>query len=282
MDMLKHLNDAVAYIEDHLDEELCMDALARIACVSADGFSRYFSYMTGVTIHEYIRRRRLTLAAYDLRQSGAKVLDVALKAGYNSADAFTKAFVRQHGISPKEARNPACPLKVYPPVSFHIIIKGAKEMDYRLIETDAIEVYGVSRQLSASERFEARNTMWDEKKDYLPLNVSAEWEGVWYGIWDAGKYAIAREKADATGKNLEDSVIPAGLYAAFRTERGGRAEEELRKLHDLIFDSWLPDSGYEQTADFEVEVYHLFSDREVRRKNRYYEIWIPVRRLPAV
>lgn len=123
MDILKCLNAAITYVEANLCNEIDLDKLAQIACVTKDSFIRFFSYMTGMTLHEYIRCRRLTLAAYDLQANTSKVIDVAVKYGWDSADAFAKAFTRQHGITPTQARNPHQPLKIYLPASFYIMIK---------------------------------------------------------------------------------------------------------------------------------------------------------------
>jgi len=146
MDMLKQLNAAIAYIESNLCDEIDLDAVAVIACVTKDSFVQFFSYMTGMTLNEYIRRRRLTLAAYELQKNNNKVIDIAIKYGWDSADAFNKAFIRQHGITPTMARNPHESLKIYPPASFYIMIKGAKEMNFRIIELEQTEVFGVSKQ----------------------------------------------------------------------------------------------------------------------------------------
>ena len=91
MDMLEQLNAAVMFIEANLCKEISMDEVAGIACVSKDSFVRFFSYMTGMTVKEYIRRRRLTLAAFDFQNSNSKVIDVASKYGWESADSFAKA-----------------------------------------------------------------------------------------------------------------------------------------------------------------------------------------------
>ena len=96
MDILQQLNDAAAYIETNLCGQVVLKELAQIACVTQDSFLRFFSYMTGMTLNGYIRRRRLSLAAYELRESNIKVIDAAVKYGYDSADSFTKAFVKQH------------------------------------------------------------------------------------------------------------------------------------------------------------------------------------------
>ena len=288
MNMLKQLNEAIEYIEQNLCAEFDLDEAARLACVTADSFIRFFSYMTGMTLNEYVRRRRLTLAARDLQYSDAYIVDIAIKYGYDSAAAFSRAFAKQHGITPSLYRKNGGSLKVYPPASFHILIKGAKEMDFRIIELEDTEVYGVSKQYEGQgyqTREELRHSMWADDCDDVPGKLcegswnqpgSTSYDGIWYGVWRDGKYMIAREEVDTKIDKLEVRKIPAGTYAAFKTECGGLAWEEFPKLFELIFDSWLPASEYRQKYDLIVEVLHLWTDRDLRRKNRYYEVWIPV------
>lgn len=288
MNMLKHLNAAIEYIEANLCSELDLDIAAGIACVTTDSFVRFFSYMTGMTLVEYIRRRRLTLAAQDLQQSKTPIIDIATKYGYDSAAAFSRAFTKQHGITPSLYRKQGGSLRVYSPASFYIMIKGAKEMDFRIIELEEIVVLGVSKQYEGQgykTREELRHSMWANNCDDVPGQLceggwncsgSTSYDGAWYGIWQDGKYMISRERADVKTNELEMRIIPAGKYAAFRTEQGGCAWEEFPKLFELILDSWLPASAYKQKCDLVIEVLHLWTDRDLRRKNRYYEVWIPV------
>ena len=288
MNMIKQLNAAIEYIEANLCAEFDLDTAAGIACVTADSLARFFSYMTGMTLTEYVRRRRLTLAAQDLRHGKAMVVDIAVKYGYDSAAAFSRAFEKQHGITPSAYRKSGGELKIYSPASFHIIIKGAKEMDFRIIELEDTAVYGVSKPYDEriyKNREELRNSMWSDEFDDVPRQLcEGEWnqpgntayDGVWYGVWQNGRYMIARERSDVKTDQLERRMIPAGTYAAFRTERGGVAWKEFPKLFELIFDSWLPSSGYRQKGDLAIEVLHLWTDHDIRQKNRYYEVWIPV------
>ncbi len=276
--MLKQLTDAMRFVEENLQSEIDFEEVSKIACVTKDSFMRFFSYMTGMTLKEYVRRRRLTLAAYDVQAGKEKIVDIAVKYGYESPDAFRRAFTLQHGITPMTLRRHGGTISPYPPVSFHIMIKGAEKMNCKVEMVSALDVYGVSREFGtcAAERFEAEHHMWAQDLDFVPGKICEGFDGVWYGIWDKGRYAIAREKEDVSGEKLEKQSIPAGLYAKFITEKGGYAGDALPRLRDLIFNSWLPDSGYKLSGDYEVEVYHLCTDREKRRKNRYYEIWIPV------
>ena len=277
MDILRQLNDAITYIESNLCNDINMDELVRIACVTADSFMRFFSYMTGMTLNEYIRRRRLTLAAYELRNTDYKVIDIAIKYGYGSADTFSKAFVKQHGTTPTLARNSNQSIKVYPPASFYIMIKGAKKMDFRIIKTKEKSLCGLSKQFTgvAADRFLQEHIMWADHHDDIQNKVCTHVPGLWYGIWNNGIYSIAKKTEEISKNGLEEIIIPAGTYAAFSTGFGGFAGDELPKLRELIFDSWLADSGYEQTYDYEVEVYHLYQKTE--KHKRHYEIWIPVK-----
>ena len=288
MDMLNRLNNAIQYIEQHLCEDIDINEAAQIACVTKNSFMRFFSYMTGMTINEYIRRRRLSCAAYELQNTNLKVIDIAVKYGYDSADAFTKAFFKQHHITPSQAREHIKSLTIYPPASFHIIIKGAKEMDFRIINISETKIFGVSKNFDQNEfqtREALRHTMWDEKLENIPAMIcEGNWneadnhayDGIWYGVWSGGKYMIAREKEYAKTEHLEKYIIPAGRYAAFTTKKGTLAWEELPKLLDLIMESWLPSSGYSLRSDDIIETYHLWTNHDMRKKNRYYEIWIPI------
>lgn len=277
MDILKRFNDAIKYLEANIRDEINMDELSQIACVTKDSFIRFFSYMSGMTLSEYIRRRRLSLAAYELRNSQIKVIDTAVKYGYNSADAFTKAFVKQHGILPTQARDWRQPIKIYPPVSFHMIIKGAEEMTFRMMETEPINLRGLSKDFSgdAAARFEQEHIMWALEQDEYLERVSVKIPGIWYGIWDNGTYWIAKPENEANTTATNPLTVPAGTYAVFTTECGGFAGDELPKLRELIFDSWLPDSGYTVANDYEIEVYHLCPNKE--KGKRHYEIWIPIK-----
>lgn len=112
--------------------------------------------------------------------------------------------------------------------------------------------------------------------EHYPEKICNGYDGIWYGIWDNGNYSIARNEADVEYNNLQRITIPSGKYAVFTTEKGGYAGTELPRLHDLIFNSWLPNTNYKIKKEYIVEVYHLATDRVERRKNRYYEMWIPI------
>lgn len=282
------LLSAFAIIETNLCTGFDIDEAARLARVTADSFIRFFSYMTGMTLTEYVRRRRLTLAAQNLQHSNDYIIDIAIKYGYDSAAAFSRAFAKQHGITPSAYRKNGGSIKVYPPASLHIMIKGEKEMDFRTIELPDIKVYGASKQYEGQgykTPEELRHSMWADDCDDVPAELcegswnhlgSTSYDGVWYGVWQDGKYMIARERADVKDTAFKMRIIPAGTYAAFKTECVGLAWEEFPKLFELISDSWIPASAYRQKCPLAIEVPHLWTDRSLRQKKRYYEVWIPV------
>lgn len=294
MDLLKQLNSAVLYLEEALlsGNQLDLAKAARYVCLSTSSFQRLFSSLVNMPLAEYIRRRKLTLAADDLRQTPCSVLEIAVKYGYKNGDAFSRAFRAQHGISPSAYRKNGGTLKLYPPVSFQISIQGAREMNFRLIDLKETVLYGVAKEYDPQiypTREALRGVMWDEKSENVPGKISrGEWnhpvnrhfDGVWYGIWKDGKYFIGREKANVSFDSLESWALPAGQYAAFSTKPGGLAWEDIPLLTKEVEHAWLPSSGYRLADERIIEVYHLWTDHEVRRKNRYYEIWVQVEEQP--
>ena len=147
MEWVERLNQSMGYIEEHLTDEIDYEQLGRIACCSAYHFQRMFTYMAGVTLAEYIRRRKMSLAAVDLQGGNAKIIDVAEKYGYHSPTAFNRAFQSIHGIAPSAVRKEGVSVKTFPPVSFKISVKGAVEMDYRIETKEAFRITGISAPL---------------------------------------------------------------------------------------------------------------------------------------
>lgn len=144
MEWLARMNRAIEYVEANLTGEIKLSEVARMACCSSYQFQRMFSFITDVTLAEYIRRRRLTLAALELQHDGtAKVIDVALKYGYESPVSFARAFHALHGITPAIARQDGIALKAYPRLSFLITIKGVEAMNYRIETKESFEVFGI-------------------------------------------------------------------------------------------------------------------------------------------
>ena len=278
MEWIERLNDAVGYIEEHLTEEIDYERLGKIACCSSYHFQRMFTYMAGVPLSEYIRRRRMSLAAVDLQSTGIKIIDVAGKYGYNSPTAFNRAFQSVHGIAPSAVKNEGVSVKSFPPVSFKIIVKGVEEMNYRIETKDAFRIVGVSVPLEKDieKNFAVIPRKWQEivmngtlqkltgLMDTQPMGVLGVSTCNDTEPW---RYYIAVASSQ-TDRDLEEYTVPAATWAVFP---GTGTNQSIQELERRIVTEWLPTSGYEYGNAPDVEVY-LNPDPQ----NAQYEVWIPV------
>ena len=278
MEWIERLNDAVGYIEEHLTEEIDYERLGKIACCSSYHFQRMFTYMAGVPLSEYIRRRKMSLAAVDLQSTGIKIIDVAGKYGYNSPTAFNRAFQSVHGIAPSAVKNEGVSVKSFPPVSFKIIVKGVEEMNYRIETKDAFRIVGVSVPLEKDieKNFAVIPRKWQETAvngtlqkltglmDTQPMGVLGVSTCNDTEPW---RYYIAVASSQ-TDRDLEEYTVPAATWAVFP---GTGTNQSIQDLERRIVTEWLPTSGYEYGSAPDVEVY-LNPDPQ----NAQYEVWIPV------
>ena len=132
MEWLKRINNAIDYIEHNLDSDISYDEAAQIACCSTYYFQRMFSYITGISLAEYIKRRRMTQAAFELQRTNKRVLEIALKYGYTSPTSFNRAFQNVHGISPVAAKDIGNTLNAYPAIRFSVNITGGSAISYHI------------------------------------------------------------------------------------------------------------------------------------------------------
>ena len=278
MEWIERLNDAVGYIEEHLTEEIDYERLGKIACCSSYHFQRMFTYMAGVPLSEYIRRRRMSLAAVDLQSTGIKIIDVAGKYGYNSPTAFNRAFQSVHGIAPSAVKNEGVSVKSFPPVSFKLIVKGVEEMNYRIETKAAFRIVGVSVPLEKDieKNFAVIPRKWQETvmngtlqkltglMDTQPMGVLGVSTCNDTEPW---RYYIAVASSQ-TDRDLEEYTVPAATWAVFP---GAGTNQSIQELERRIVTEWLPTSGYEYGSAPDVEVY-LNPDPQ----NAQYEVWIPV------
>jgi len=146
VDSLSYLNKAMEYIEEHLTEDIDFSEISKIACCSEYHFKRMFSFLSGIGLSEYIRRRRLTLAALDLRDESLRIIDIAVKYGYDSDDSFSRAFRAMHGVLPSEVRKSNIQLKAYPRMTFQLSINGGCEMKYRIVEKGPFNIVFSKKQ----------------------------------------------------------------------------------------------------------------------------------------
>lgn len=264
MEWINRLNSAIGYIEEHLTEEIDYEQLAQIACCSAYHFQRMFAYMANMPLSEYIRRRRMSLAAVDLQSGEERVIDVALKYGYNSPTAFNRAFQTVHGIAPSAVKKDGVSVKSYPPISFKIIIQGVQEMNYRIEKKDAFRIVGVSAPLEndIEKNFAVVPQMWqrvavDGTVNRLVGMMNTDVKGVLgvsaCGSEDEWKYYIAVASDVPAGEGMEEYTVPAFTWAVFSGE--GVCPQAIQELEQRIVTEWLPTSGYEYDNGPDVELY---------------------------
>lgn len=279
LDWVKQLNIAIRYIEDHLTGTIEYDELAKMLCCSTYQFQRMFAFMNNVPLSEYIRRRKLSLAVADI-QKGERVIDVALKYGYSSPTAFSRAFQCLHGITPSEARKKGTLLKTYPPISFKLTITGTEELTYRIEERSAFEVAGVSMLLDKSleKNFCTVPQFWDNavqdgtlaKLNSLDKGGVCDLLGISVcGDYETWKYYIAVATSEIAKFEFEKLIIPASKWAIFS---GKGTNVSLQDLERRVITEWLPFSGFEYGNAPDIERY-IQADPE----NAEYEYWLSIR-----
>lgn len=278
MEWIERLNSTINYIEEHLTKEIKYEDLGKIACCSAYHFQRMFTYMAGMSLSEYIRKRKMSLAAVDLQGGNAKIIDIAQKYGYNSPTAFNRAFQTVHGIAPSLVKSEGVSFKSFPPLVFKISVKGVEEMNYRIESKDAFRIIGISQPIykDIEKNFEIVPKMWQDAAtngtiqklagvmDTTPmgfLGVSACNDEVQWKYF----IAVASSKTD---NGLEEYIVPAATWAIFS---GTGTNQSIQELEQRIVTEWLPTSGYEYANAPDIEVY-LNPDPQ----NAQYEVWIPV------
>lgn len=278
MEWIERLNKTISYIEEHLAEEISYDELAHIACCSSYHYQRIFAYMAGIPLSEYIRRRRMSLAAIDLQSGNKKIIDIGMKYGYASPTAFNRAFQSVHGIAPSIAKKGGTTIKSYPPISFKLTVKGVEELSYRIETKDSFRIVGASFPLDKEieNNFIAVPQMWQnaaingtfEKITPLMNNQPMGVLGVSVcNNKEEWQYFIAVSSSIDTDNSLDEYIIPACTWAIFSGIGTGISIQELERR---IITEWLPTSGYEYDNAPDMEVY-LNPDPN----NMQYEVWIP-------
>ncbi|MEJ9116251.1 AraC family transcriptional regulator [Bacillus paramobilis] len=287
MDSLKNMNAAMQYIENTLTDEIDFKEVAKIAYCSEYHFKRMFSFLAGISLSEYIRCRRLTLAAFELKDSDAKVIDVAIKYGYNSPDSFARAFQNLHGITPSEARNSSRSLKAYSPMTFQLSIQGGNEMNYRIEEKEPFQIIGITKRVPIV--FNGVNeeiaSMWkslnpDSIQTLKSLSnmepngiISASTnfsEGRMEEKGELDHYIGVASTKDCPAQFAQLEVA-ASTWAIF--EAVGPFPETLQNVWGRIYSEWFPSSNYELAKGPEI----LWNEqKDVSSPNFKSEIWIPV------
>ena len=287
MDILTQLNRAMEYIEAHIDDDLALGDVAGVTAYSPYHFGRLFYYIADMPLSEYIRKRKLSLAAIQLQSGGAKVIDLAVWYGYDSADSFTRAFVKQHGVTPSGARKAGVNLTIFPPLTFQIKIKGVQAMNWRIEEKEAFEVFGIERIFRNDETGKVPE-FWTEchnngeyerlfqaaggvKATRGPCVVNAV-----CGYCEPGENtfpymlcALLKDGCKTDGFKVVQ--IPKATWAIFRSEESDTIGLQIPQLFGRAYSEWLPSSGYDKARGPDMEIYGIADC------GKYYEeVWLPV------
>ena len=284
MDWIIGLQKAIDYIEDNLTETIDYETVAAQSFSSSYHFQRVFSILCGFTIGEYIRNRRLSLAGTELATSNAKVIDIALKYGYESPDSFAKAFQKFHGILPSQARNDGSNLRSFSRLVLKFTLEGGTIMNYKIVEKEDLFLIGLSKNCVGSPT-NVDDTYAETKEHWLSTRNQRKklksFRGinpVWYDIYsdfenDNFTHTIAVESACKIGDSeLQIIKIPAHQYAVFETNRCESPDDEWPLLMKKIVSEWMPTTDYELSQHPLINKLYFENDHS----KRYMEIWIPI------
>ena len=287
MNWIAGIQHVIDYIEETITEELDYDEIAKRACSSSFHFQRVFGILCGCTLGEYIRARRLTLAGIELAASSAKVIDIALKYGYDSPESFGRAFAKFHGITPSQARAAGANLKSFSKLSVKLVLEGGHIMDYRIEEKEAFKVIEKRRSFSTKEDANLKEIpqFWASSKADGTIGILCDYcggsafgsriLGICYGdgCSDEFSYSIAASYSGKTPvpDGFRINEIPARTWAIFKCK--GAMPGAIQDLWRRIYTEFFPASDYMPKNDIDFEAY---PDGDISSPDYESEIWIAV------
>ncbi|MDL2218105.1 AraC family transcriptional regulator [Christensenellaceae bacterium OttesenSCG-928-M15] len=282
---LKQMNEALVYMEENLTNEIDFEHVARIAGCSQYHFRRMFSYLAGMPLGEYIRCRKLSVAG-ELLRGGSKVIDCAVLLGYESADAFSKAFQGMHGIPPSEAKRSKATLKAFPPMSFQLTIRGGMRMEYRIVHNSPFRIVGYKKRITL--QFEGVNKQMDTLVQKPTPESIRELKGL-CNIEPSGMLSVSANFSERTTEGTEldqyigvATTLPApDGYDVLEVDEAdwavftvvGPFPKAMQDTWARIYAEWLPSSEYQLTGGPEL-LWHESPD--LTKPDCKSEIWIPV------
>ncbi len=271
---IEGFQESIDFIEQNLTEELDIEAIAGKAVLSPFYYQRIFGALCGMTVGEYIRARRMTLAAQELNGKDVKVIDIAVKYGYDSPDSFAKAFQKFHGITPSQAKEPGAPLRSFAPLHIKITMEGGTMMDYRIVEKAPFTIVGVKRPFNSDTSYQEIPKFWDEwlaQGEKRPImgtfGVCLDMKGKDFDYWIADLYFPWEDIPEG----CETRVIPGSAWAQFPCTM-----KTLQDTNTKIWSEWLPAlQGYSLAGEYDIEVY--LPPEEGSDEMKVY-IWVPLKK----
>lgn len=270
------LQNAIVFIEKNLTEDITVKDIAEKACVSEFHFQRVFSALCGFSVAEYIRNRRLALAARELAGNDAKVIDVAIKYGYDSPDSFARAFTRFHGITPSAAKEKGALLRDFAPLKIILSLEGGTMMEYRIEQKAAFTVMGRKRSFNVETAYQEIPKYWEEllkdgKEEIIKgmFGLCIDLNGSEFDYLIADIYLPWHEVPEG----YETRTLPAGTWAVFPCKL-----KDLQDTNTRMWKEWLPNcKDYRLVGNYNIEMYAPPCEEGMGES--YCELWLPIERV---
>lgn len=284
MNWMECIGEAINYIEAHITEELTVEGIAKKVFLSPYYFQKGFAMLCGFTVAEYIRCRRLALAGSELVASDHRIIDIALRYGFDSPDSFTKSFTRFHGATPTAVRKYGATVKSFAPLKIKFALEGGYSMEYKIVEKEAFTVIGLSRVFQYEEALESVPKLWAEFMQMTDgsaicsrygVNIDESMSGNQFEYLIADNYHAAMDIPEG----FVTKVIPKFTWAIFTCK--GAMPQSMQEVNKKIFSEWLPNcTDYEIAAGYCIEMYHDPAKYPNGTQDNDYlsEMWIPVKR----
>ena len=275
---IEGFQESIDFIEQNLTEELDTANIAAKAALSPFYYQRIFGALCGMTVGEYIRARRMTFAAQELSREDVKVIDVAVKYGYESPDSFAKAFQKFHGITPSQAREAGAPLRSFAPLHIKITMEGGTMLDYRIVEKAPFTIVGTKRRFNSDTSYQEIPKFWAEymgQGEKCPImgtfGVCVDLGDKDFDYWIADLY----KPWEDIPEGCDTYQIPGSLWAQFICK--GALPDSLQSVNTRIWTEWLPAlQGYELAGKYNLEVYGSPSENP---DDYISYIWIPLKKV---
>ena len=271
---IEGFQDSIDFIEQNLTNDLDIKDIADKAALSPFYYQRIFGALCGMTVGDYIRARKMTLAAQELIKSEVKVIDIAVKYGYDSPDSFAKAFQKFHGVTPSKAKEEGTSLRSFAPLHIKITMEGGSMLDYRIVEKAPFTIVGTKKTFNSDTSYQEIPKFWNEwmsQGEKRPImgtfGVCIDMVGKNFDYWIADLYMPWEDIPEG----CETRVIPGSYWAQFPCT--------LRTLQDTntkIWSEWLPAlKEYSLAGEYDIEVY--LPPEEGSTDSKVY-IWVPLKK----